>query len=264
MKKVFKNKSLVASSALIIAGGALLWASNEKFEERNKEIEYSHVTQKSLEELIITEDQLMKPYTDIKDEAEKRHQEFLRKEKLRMQEIQRKIDAEVARIKEKDRQEELARQRAIAEEKRKNELARQAHIAEQQKQQNAKQSNNTQQVNKSADTGNQSGWMTFNVSYYGNNCSGCSSQGLTASGINVSNTIYYKGYQVIAADTSILPMGTLIEINTPNGIITGVIGDRGGAIKGYKLDVLVKSEEYASTLGRHDAKVRVVGKININ
>lgn len=168
------------------------------------------------------------------------------------------IIEEYERLK-KEEEEELERQRLVEIERKKQEEAK--RLAEQKRIEEAKRIEREKAKSKEVD--NQSGgWMTFNISYYGTDCYGCGN--LTASGINVANTKYYKGYRIIAADTSILPMGTLVEIVTPNEKISGIIADRGGAIKGYKLDVLVDSEAYAAKIGRHNGKLRVVGKIEIN
>lgn len=183
----------------------------------------------------------------IKDGNSNIHKEYKRlveEERLRLEELERQRleRLEKIRLAKIEEAKKLEQQRKIEERKKKEQQQLQVSRGES-KHTNDKVSN----------------WMTFNVSYYGNDCTGCS--GITASGINVKNTIYYKGYQVIASDNSILPMGTLIEIETPYGTIKGIIADRGGMIKGYKLDVLVQSEAHASKLGRHNSKVRIVGSL---
>lgn len=252
MKKVF---SKVVLPLVIVSGGAMLFVANEKSKEGN-ETEYSYVTQKSLEELIITEDQLMKPYIDIQDEAKERHQEFLRQEKVRMAKIQAKIDAEVARIKAEDKRKEEERQRKVAEQKRLAELKKQEAVK---RQQAKKQEVKKQQSSKAVDTSNQSGWMTFNGSYYGADCYQCS--GITATGINVQNTIYYQGYRIVALDPNIVPLWSLVEVKTPNETFTAVVGDTGGRIKGFNADILVESESRSSQLGRHNIQIRVIGSL---
>lgn len=158
----------------------------------------------------------------------------------------------------KKEEEELERQRLAEIERKKQEEAK--RLAEQKRIEEAKRIEREKAKSKEVDNSSE-GWMTFNISYYGTDCYGCGN--LTASGINVANTNYYKGYRIIAADTSILPMGTIVEIVTPNEKIVGIIADRGGAIKGYKLDVLVDSEDHAAKIGRHNGKLRVVGNMEI-
>lgn len=97
----------------------------------------------------------------------------------------------------------------------------------------------------------------FNTSYYGMDCVGCT--GRTASGYNTKGRTTYNGMTILAADTSILPLRTKVRVVNPDGSnYVGIVLDRGGAIKGRKLDVLVGSEEESSKYGRHMAKVYVL------
>lgn len=91
---------------------------------------------------------------------------------------------------------------------------------------------------------------------YGGDCTGCSgraSSGVKLSsrtGVNNSNSPYltYKGkkYYCLAADRSI-PYGTVIKITNHNlntsSTIYGIVVDRGGAIKGNKIDIFKGSEK---------------------
>lgn len=117
-----------------------------------------------------------------------------------------------------------------------------------------------QQPNKQQETAtNQAGKSvgTFNASYYGMDCVGCS--GRTASGYNTKGRTHYNGMRVLAADTSILPLGTIVKVEgSAIGSFTGIVLDRGGAIKGRKLDILVGSEAESSPLGRQNVSVSVV------
>ena len=90
---------------------------------------------------------------------------------------------------------------------------------------------------------------------YTASCNGCS--GITAMGIDVRNTTTYNGYGIIAVDTSVIPLGTIVSINGRKYIA----GDTGGAIKGNKIDVLVGSVNEATQFGRkHGLEVIVLGK----
>lgn len=99
---------------------------------------------------------------------------------------------------------------------------------------------------------------TFEMTYYGMDCAGCT--GLTASGYSTKGRTTYDGMTVLAADTSILPLHTIVKVtNEHDGkSYTGIVKDRGGVIKGRKLDVLVGSEAESSKYGRHKAKVEVI------
>jgi 3D (Asp-Asp-Asp) domain-containing protein len=85
-------------------------------------------------------------------------------------------------------------------------------------------------------------------------CCGKGAMGLTASGRHVS----YNNGQFVAADTDVLPFGTKLLIpgysdQTPIEVI-----DRGGAIKGQKLDVFFDSHQRALQWGRQWLPVAVV------
>lgn len=99
----------------------------------------------------------------------------------------------------------------------------------------------------------------FSATFYTAYCpTGCT--GVTASGYDVSNTIYSpEGYRIIAADTGVLPMDSIVDITLENGdSFRAKVMDRGGDIKGNRLDILVASRDEAYALGRQNAKVSVV------
>ncbi len=110
---------------------------------------------------------------------------------------------------------------------------------------------------------------------YGGDCTGCgggSSSGVKLSavtGVNNTNSPFltYKGqkYYCLAADRSI-PFGTVIKItnhrlNLP-GTIYGIVVDRGGAIKGNKIDIFKGSEkggkQYFTGPTSNNAKFEIV------
>lgn len=94
--------------------------------------------------------------------------------------------------------------------------------------------------------------ITASITHYGPDCKGCS--GVTASGYNVKNTIYYDDVEygqvrIVAMDKSI-PLYSIIRINDyKDGNFLAIVLDRGGAIKGNKIDILVNSEQEATKLG---------------
>ena len=105
-----------------------------------------------------------------------------------------------------------------------------------------------------------------NITAYGPDCVGCS--GITASGYNVRNNIYYndKKYgkvRIVAADKS-LPFGTIIRINNLNissDPVVAIVLDRGSAIgfnKKVYFDLLYKSEKETSTFGVKKATFEVL------
>lgn len=85
-------------------------------------------------------------------------------------------------------------------------------------------------------------------------CCGPGAKGLTASG----RSIRYNDGQFVAADTRVLPFGTKLVIpgyanETPVPVI-----DRGGAIKGYHIDLFFPTHEQAKQWGVKWMQVQVV------
>lgn len=87
-------------------------------------------------------------------------------------------------------------------------------------------------------------------------CCGPAARGITASGKRVS---YNRG-RFVAADTSVLPFGTRIRVPGYAGGDTVEVIDRGGAIKGNKLDVYFSDHDTALEWGRRWVPVEIVGK----
>lgn len=98
-------------------------------------------------------------------------------------------------------------------------------------------------------------YFTGKMTTYGGDCNGCGGNAATgislnpSTGVNGSNTakLSYNGgsYYCLAADPSI-PFGTIIKITNHNlgieDVAYGIVVDRGGAIKGNKIDIFVGSE----------------------
>lgn len=81
---------------------------------------------------------------------------------------------------------------------------------------------------------------------------------------NASMNRYVEG-RTIAADTSVLPFGTKVYIpalsHMPNrGIF--VVEDRGGAIKGYDIDVFFENTNESDAFGRQQLDVYILEKGN--
>lgn len=98
---------------------------------------------------------------------------------------------------------------------------------------------------------------TYEATWYTAFCStGCI--GITASGYDVSNTIYYEGYRILAADKSI-PLYTIMRVSLADGSsFEGIVLDRGGNIGTSRLDILVASRAEAITLGRQAVEIEVI------
>jgi 3D (Asp-Asp-Asp) domain-containing protein len=77
-------------------------------------------------------------------------------------------------------------------------------------------------------------------------CCGPHAQGLTASG----RSIAYNGGQFVAADKKLFKFGTRLSIPGYAGGQPVEVIDRGGAIKGYHIDVFFPTHEQAKQWGR--------------
>lgn len=96
-------------------------------------------------------------------------------------------------------------------------------------------------------------WMEVTAYCACTHCCGPKAQGITASGRPVS---YNRG-RFVAADTRLLPFYTKLSIPGYHGGEPVPVLDRGGAIKGNKLDVYFDSHETARQWGRRWLPVRV-------
>ncbi len=85
-------------------------------------------------------------------------------------------------------------------------------------------------------------------------CCGPKAIGLTASG----KSVRYNGGRFVAADTDVLPFGTMLKIPGYAGGRPVEVVDRGSAIKGGRLDVYFSSHEAAKEFGRRWIAVTVV------
>jgi 3D (Asp-Asp-Asp) domain-containing protein len=84
-------------------------------------------------------------------------------------------------------------------------------------------------------------------------CCGPHARGLTASG----RSIAYNGGRFVAADKKLFKFGTRLSIPGYAGGEPVEVIDRGGAIKGYHIDVFFPSHEEAKAWGRQRLAVTV-------
>ncbi|MEX2219649.1 MAG: 3D domain-containing protein [Phycisphaerales bacterium] len=71
------------------------------------------------------------------------------------------------------------------------------------------------------------------------------------------HSVFTNGMKLVAADTSVLPFGSLLSIPGYDGARVVPVLDRGGAIKGNKLDLLFPTHEEALEWGRKRMLVTV-------
>lgn len=104
---------------------------------------------------------------------------------------------------------------------------------------------------------------TFNgvVTAYNPNCTGCI--GITKSGYNVKNTIYYydKEYgkvRIVAADKK-YEFGSIIKLSNYDDIdIIAIVLDRGSLIYNNRIDLLFGEYEECIEFGRKDFLIEVL------
>lgn len=84
--------------------------------------------------------------------------------------------------------------------------------------------------------------------------------GITATGYNVKNTVYKDGYRVIAVDPKVIPLGSIVEVESSGMSFKGIAEDTGGAIKGNRIDILMKDRSEAYNYGVRNAKVKIIRK----
>ena len=99
------------------------------------------------------------------------------------------------------------------------------------------------------------GHMSMLVTAYSPDHRSCGkwADGITASGYSV----WTNGMKLAAADTRLLPFGTIVTVPGYNGGQPVPILDRGGRIKGRRLDVLYPTHEVAKTWGAQRLTVTV-------
>ena len=102
------------------------------------------------------------------------------------------------------------------------------------------------------------------ITSYGANCVGCSGYLACPPHINAKEKIYYsdkkyKNLRIVAADKNI-PCGSIVKIKGIKNSqdIYAIVLDRGGVIKGTLFDLLVDSENSASSLGRQKVKYEIL------
>lgn len=108
-----------------------------------------------------------------------------------------------------------------------------------------------------AEVQTQASGQTFEATAYVALCdSGCS--GITASGYDVRNTIWYEGMRVIAVDTAVIPLYSIVRVTVGGASFTAIALDTGGAIVGNRIDILVASEGEAWAFGRQAVEVTIL------
>jgi 3D (Asp-Asp-Asp) domain-containing protein len=69
---------------------------------------------------------------------------------------------------------------------------------------------------------------------------------------------------VIAADTRLLPLGTIVHIQAGKYSGTYTVLDTGARLKGHKIDIFVPTRREAIRFGRRPVKLKILGRIRSN
>lgn len=101
-------------------------------------------------------------------------------------------------------------------------------------------------------------WKEYEATAYTAFCStGCT--GITATGVDVRNTIYHEGKRVVAVDPNVIPLGSTLKVRLSDGtVIKATAQDTGGAIKGRKIDILHRTKQEARQFGKQNVEVLVI------
>lgn len=101
--------------------------------------------------------------------------------------------------------------------------------------------------------------QTYEATYYSAFCPTCGEWGgITATGDDISESIYVDGKRVVAVDPNVIPLGSTVKVTTPSETFEARALDSGGDIRGNRIDILVNSTEEAYSKGRHDVTVEVL------
>jgi len=85
---------------------------------------------------------------------------------------------------------------------------------------------------------------------------GCT--GVTATGVDVSQSIYHAGKRVIAVDPAVIPLGSEVIVKAGGQEFEAVAIDTGSDIKGHRIDVLVENVGEAKRFGRQHVSLEVM------
>ena len=185
--------------------------------------------------------------------AEKAEQQKQQAERVATQKAAEQKAAEQKATAERQAQAEArqAQQEKIAAQK-----AAEQKAAEQKAAEKRAQAQKAQQQRAKAQQVSNGRTIRVSATHYTAGCAGCS--GITATGIDVRNSIYAGGKRVIAVDPRVIPLGSTVQVTTPYGSFTAIAGDTGGAIKGNIIDILVGSQGEAVSKGRTSATVTIL------
>jgi 3D (Asp-Asp-Asp) domain-containing protein len=194
------------------------------------------------------------PYIQNLNDDKKEYQE-MKKEITKLEAENKKKQAEEIKViiqnKLKQKRLEEERQKRIAEEKRKIEREKALALQTQKKKKQQVISRGSSNVVRSVNV-----VATAYTSYCSTGC-----VGITATGVNVQNSITYNGQAIIAVDPSIIPLHSIVKVHPndrPAFLATAM--DTGGDIKGHRIDYLisVNNTSKAFDFGKQTVRVDIL------
>lgn len=233
-----KTKIIISVSVLLLAGvqGLALAGGNTEPEENIRFVWENPINPE--EDLLYIEEEM----AIYETEQHKIKLAEYKKQKLAEEKERQRLAAIEAERLAKEEAEEAARVEAEAEAQR---------IAQAEKEKAKTVQVNTSEQ-KPAQSTNKGGLIgTFQSTAYAVG-DGMTPSVTTANGTNVANTIYSpEGYRIIAVDTSVIPMNSIVEVHIPGWApFLAKASDTGSAIKGNIIDLLVSTPSEARTYGR--------------
>ncbi|MFT2194292.1 3D domain-containing protein [Bacillus subtilis] len=85
---------------------------------------------------------------------------------------------------------------------------------------------------------------------------------VTATGKDVTDSIYYQGYRILAVNPSVIPYGSILSVSVNGQSFKGIALDTGGAImsRSNRIDLMVTDTNEAMTFGVQQGNVSYVRK----
>lgn len=82
--------------------------------------------------------------------------------------------------------------------------------------------------------------------------------GITKTGYDVRETIHYEDMRIIAVDPNVIPLYSIVEVDTGEKVFAAIALDTGGDIKSRRIDILMSTTEKAWEFGRRDVEVKII------
>lgn len=249
-----KTKIIISISALLLAGvqGLALAGGKTEAEENIRFVWENPINPE--EDLLYIEEEIAIHET----EQHKIKLAEYKKQKLAEEKERQRLAAIEAERLAKEETERLAREeaekiaRAEAEEAARVEAEAEAQRVAQAEKEKAETVHVSTTEQKPAQSTNKGGLIgTFQSTAYAVG-DGMTPSVTTANGTNVANTIYSpEGYRIIAVDTSVIPMNSIVEVHIPGWApFLAKASDTGSAINGNIIDLLVSTPSEALSYGR--------------